>query len=67
MLPAPQRDAALAEAGRAATDTRLAVLEGVLADRAFLLGEAFSIADCNLAGVLYGSWFNGYDLSAAPG
>jgi glutathione S-transferase len=66
MLPAPQRDAALAEAGRAATDTRLAVLEGVLADRAFLLGEAFSIADCNLAGVLYGSWFNGYDLAAAP-
>ncbi|TCZ61296.1 glutathione S-transferase family protein [Roseicella aquatilis] len=66
LLPEAQRDAALAAAGRAMTDRRLAVLEVHLANRPFLLGEAFTIADCNLAGVLYGSWFQGYDLSAAP-
>ena len=37
-----------------------------MAARSFLLGQGFSIADCNLAGVLYGSWFKGYDLSAVP-
>jgi glutathione S-transferase len=66
MLPEAQRDAALAAAGRAAADRRLAVLEEHLAGRPFLLGEGFTIADCNLAGVLYGSWFRGYDLSAMP-
>jgi len=65
-LPEDQRDPALAAAGRAATDRRLAVLDAHLADRAFLLDVAFTIADCNLAGVLYGSWLNGYDLSAMP-
>ncbi|WP_158292384.1 glutathione S-transferase family protein [Paracraurococcus ruber] len=65
-LPPEQRDPAQAAAGRAALEPRLAVLEGHLADRPFLLGEGFCIADCNLAGVLYGSWFNGYDFSAAP-
>jgi glutathione S-transferase len=66
MLPEAQRDAALAAAGRAATDRRLAVLDAHLADRPFLLGAEFGIADCNLAGVLYGSWVRGYDLSATP-
>jgi glutathione S-transferase len=67
MRPPEQRDAALAAAGAEALRQRLAVLEGHLADgRPFLLGAAFSIADCALAGVLYGSWFNGFDLAATP-
>lgn len=66
MRPPGQRDPALAEAGGAAVRQRLEVLEGHLATRPFLLGPAFTIADCNLAGVLYGSWFNGFDFSAAP-
>ncbi len=66
MKPPAERDAALAAAGKAASDARLAVLEGHLAGRDWLVGTAFSIADCNLAGVYYGSWFNGYDFTAFP-
>lgn len=66
MRPPEQRDPALAAAGAEAVRQRLKVLEGQLADRPFLLGQQFTIADCNLAGVLYGSWFNGFDYSASP-
>ena len=64
--PPEQRDLALADAGAAAVHQRFAVLEAHLTTRPFLLGPVFSIADCNLAGVLYGSWFNGFDFSATP-
>jgi glutathione S-transferase len=66
MRPPEQRDSALAAAGAEATRKRLAVLEQTLADRPFLLGKAFTIADCNIAGVLYGSWANGFDFGAFP-
>lgn len=66
MRPPEQRDPALAAAGAEALRQRLAVLEQHLADRPFLLGQVFTIADCNLAGVLYGSWFNGFDYTAFP-
>jgi glutathione S-transferase len=42
------------------------VLEGELARRPFLIGEGFTIADLNLASVLYGSWANGYDYASFP-
>jgi glutathione S-transferase len=61
-----QRDPKLAEAGAAALRTRLEVLERVLADRDYLLGEKFSAADLNVACVLYGAWFNKFDLAAFP-
>lgn len=67
MRPPEQRDAALAAAGAEALRQRLAVLEQHLADRPFLLGQDFTIADCNLAGVLYGSWFNRFDYAGVPG
>jgi glutathione S-transferase len=57
MLPEAQHDAALAMASHTATDRRLAMLDSPLAHHVFLPGEALGIADCNLAGVLYGSWF----------
>ncbi len=66
MKPEAERDAGLAAAGKAASDARLAVLEGHLANREWLVGNAFSIADCNLAGIYYGSWFNKYDFSGFP-
>jgi glutathione S-transferase len=66
MLEADKRIPAEAAAGRAASDARLAVLESHLASRDWLVGDAFSVADCNLAGVYYGAWFNKYDFAAFP-
>ncbi|HEV7265448.1 MAG TPA: glutathione S-transferase family protein [Falsiroseomonas sp.] len=65
--PAEQRDPALATAGAAEAAARLAVLEGHLAAGGpWLLGREFAVADCNLAGVLYGSWLNGFDYGRLP-
>jgi glutathione S-transferase len=65
--PADQRDAAQAAAGAEQLGQRLAVLEGHLAAHGpFLLGKAFTVADLNLASVLYGSWMNGFDYGAWP-
>ncbi len=66
LKPVAERDAAEAAAGKEALDARLAVLEGVLDQRPFLLGEAFTIADLNLACVLYAPWLNGYELAPFP-
>src|SRR5690349_1824349 len=52
MRPPAERDPAAAAAAAEAVKARLAVLERHLADRPFLLGRDFTIADCNLAGVL---------------
>jgi glutathione S-transferase len=66
MRPPEQRDPKLADAGAAALRTRLEVLERVLEGRDFLLGDAFTAADLNVACVLYSAWFNKFDLSATP-
>jgi glutathione S-transferase len=67
MRPADQRDAALAKAGAEALRQRLAVLEAHLAGGGpNLLGDAFTVADVNVASVLYGSWFNGFDYTGFP-
>lgn len=63
LKPEAERVAAEAAAGREALDARLEVLEAELTRRPFLLGEGFTIADLNLASVLYGSWLNGYDYA----
>jgi glutathione S-transferase len=63
MLPEDQRNAAEAEAGQAALQAPLGVLEGALAERAYLLGDSFSIADLNVASVLSWAIFVGLDLS----
>jgi glutathione S-transferase len=61
LRPANERDLGQAAAGAAALNARLDVLEQHLAGRDFLLGGGFTIADCNLAGVLYGAWANQFD------
>ncbi len=54
ILPTEQRDAAVAAAHEAKLAGPFGVLEGALRGRAHLLGEAFSVADLNVASVL--SW-----------
>jgi glutathione S-transferase len=51
-LPEKQRDSKLAEAGEAALQKPLAVLDGVLAGRDWLLEDRFTVADLNVHSVL---------------
>ena len=66
LKPPADRVPAEAAAGKEALDLRLAVLERELADRPFLVGNAFTVADLNLACVLYAPWANAYDLVPFP-
>ena len=63
LLPEDQRDASEAEAGVEALQAPLGVLDGALADRSYLLGDAFTIADLNVASVLSWAIFVGLDLT----
>jgi glutathione S-transferase len=65
-LPAPQRDEALALAGEEKLAQPLRVLDGALADKKYLLGDAFTIADLNVASVLAWALFAKTDLSKTP-
>ncbi|HZH46276.1 MAG TPA: glutathione S-transferase family protein [Roseococcus sp.] len=62
LRPEGERDAGQAAQGAAGLAARMDVLEGQLSGGPHLLGEAFTIADCNLAGVLYGAWANRFDF-----
>ncbi len=62
LRPPAERDPGAAAAGAAGLQARLDVLEGQLSAAPWLLGETFTIADCNLAGVLYGAWANRFDM-----
>lgn len=62
LRPEAERDPGQAAAGAAGLNARLDVLEGQLAGSDFLLGAYFTIADCNLAGVLYSAFLNKFDF-----
>lgn len=64
--PPEGRDPAQARAGAEAAAQRLGVLEGHLARGPVLVGTGFTIADLNLASVLYGAWLNGFDFGPWP-
>ena len=64
--PAEKRDAALAKAGAEAVAPRLAVLDRHLGGTGWLVGAGFTVADLNLASVLYGAWMNGFDFGPYP-
>lgn len=64
LRPEAERDPGQAAAGAAGLNARLDVLEQHLAGREFLLGGSFTVADLNLAGVLYGAWANRFDWGA---
>jgi len=63
MLPEPKRDPAVVANAEAALARPLAVLDAQLADREYLLGGDFSVADLNLAGVLLTATFVNFDIS----
>ena len=59
MAPEP-RDAKAIEAAAAGMDASLTVLDGALKGRDWLAADRFTVADCNVAGVLYRLlWFDG--------
>jgi glutathione S-transferase len=66
MLPADQRKSDLAAAGEAKLARPLAVLDGVLADRAWLVGDRFTVADLDVASVLVIAPVARIDLAPYP-
>jgi len=66
VFPEAQRRAAKAADAGERFKKRLAVLEGALAGRPYLLGEAFTVADLNVASVLAWAPLAGLDLAGAP-
>lgn len=64
--PEDKRDPRVAEAAEAQAQRPLAVLDGVLAKHAYVLGDKFSVADLNLAGVLSQSRIATIDISTFP-
>ena len=66
LLPPEKRDAALASASEAKLARPLAALDAHLARTPYLLGESFTVADLNIASLLYTTWLNKHDLSAWP-
>jgi glutathione S-transferase len=66
ILPKEQRDAAAAAAGEAKLAAPLGVLEGALRGRPHLLGDAFSVADLNVASVLGWTALAGIELGKWP-
>jgi glutathione S-transferase len=65
-LPADQRDEKVAQRAIESLKAPLAVLEGALKGREYLLGNSFSIADLNVASVLSFALLVKLDLSATP-
>jgi glutathione S-transferase len=66
VYPPEKRDEPLAQAAEEKLQRPLAVLDAHLARSAYLLGDAFSVADLNVAGVMYASWFFKIDYSRRP-
>ena len=62
-LPEDQRDPAIVAKTEADIERPLAVLDAHLADREYLLGGDFSIADLNVAGTLATAHFAEFDFS----
>lgn len=65
-LPEDKRDPKAAEAAETQAQRPLAMLDGVLARSAYLLGDKFSVADLNLAGVLSLTRIGAIDMSKFP-
>jgi glutathione S-transferase len=65
-LPADQRDEKAAQRAIDALKAPLAVIDGALKGKEYLLGNSFSIADLNLAAVLSFAMLVKLDMSATP-
>jgi glutathione S-transferase len=66
VYPESQRDLAAADAAEKALAQPLGVLDGVLARTAYLLGESFTVADLNVAGILAWARPARIDMSSFP-
>jgi glutathione S-transferase len=66
VLPPEKRDAALAQASEAKLARPLAALDAQLAQSPYLLGASFTVADLNVASLLYTAWLNKHDLAQWP-
>jgi glutathione S-transferase len=66
MLPEPQRDAKIADAGEARLARPLPVLDAELGRRRFLMTDRFTVADLNVAAVLGIAPLARVDLAAWP-
>jgi len=65
--PPEERIASEAEAGRAALAACLKLADAHLAQHGpFLLGDRFTIADANMASMLYAGYVNGFDYGPVP-
>src|SRR5213593_700068 len=65
-LPEAERDPKKADDAAERFKKPLAVLEGALAGKAYLLGDAFTVADLNVASVMSWAPLAGLDLGGAP-
>lgn len=66
-VPEPLRSAVHAEAGKASFGELLAILNTHLDDRAYMLGDEFSLVDCYLgSSVFWGTSVLGFDVSTTP-
>ncbi len=66
MLPEDQRDPAKIKQAETDIERPLKVLDAQLAERGYLLGSEFTIADLNVAAVLSMAGFVGLDVSGFP-
>lgn len=65
-LPPEQRDESVAKAAVEKLARPLAVLEAHFASRPYMLGQSFTIADLNVASLLYFCWFRKLDAGIGP-
>jgi glutathione S-transferase len=62
-LPESERNPQAIAAAEEALERPLPVLDGALSETPYLLGDSFTIADLNVAGVLSTAQFVGFDYS----
>ena len=66
VLAPEKRNEAVANENFEAVKRPLSVLDAELAGKQYLLGKDFTVADLNVASILYGAWFNKHDFSSTP-
>ena len=66
MLPEDQRDPKVVEQSKKDLEWPLTVLNNHLADHEYLVGDEFTVADLNVAGVLLWAKLSKFDLSNYP-
>ena len=65
-FPPEKRDPKIADTAEAQVQRPLAMLESVLADSGYVLGERFTVADINVASVLSASRLSAISMTPFP-